>query len=187
MNKHYFRSSSKQQQGVALLVVLVLLLLVTLLGLAAMRGTLLQERMSMNIYARGVAFQAAEAALRQAENRASTLSQGVFNGIANGACIDGLCKPNPATGTSALETVSNFWGGNSGYSTVATAFEGISPRYVIEQYGRYSFDIGETIVAPDAQSQGAPTASEYNVYRITVRSLAPDGAEVILQSMFRAP
>ncbi len=180
-------NSAKRQRGVALLVVLMLLLVVTLLGLAAMRGTLLQERMAMNVYARGVAFQAAEAALRQAENRASTLSQAVFNSVADGACSNGLCKP-AADGSAAWET-NGFWDqtGNTGYATVADPIDGIRPRYVIEQYGRYSLQVGDSTIAPDAQSQGSPTATAFNVYRITVRSKTPDGAEVLLQSMFRAP
>ena len=41
-------SGFRRQQGVALVVALVLLLIVTILGLASMRGTVLQERMSGN-------------------------------------------------------------------------------------------------------------------------------------------
>ena len=48
-----------RQRGVTLVVALMLLLAVTLLGLASMRGTGMQERMSANLYDRAIAFQAA--------------------------------------------------------------------------------------------------------------------------------
>lgn len=55
------------QRGSVLLVGLVLLLIITILSLTAMRTTALQERMSGNLRDRGIAFQAAEIALRQGE------------------------------------------------------------------------------------------------------------------------
>ena len=60
----------RTQAGASLLVVLILLLVMTLLGLAALRGTLLQERMSANLLDRNLNFQAAEAALREGEDLA---------------------------------------------------------------------------------------------------------------------
>ena len=52
------------QRGVALVVAMVLLLVATLIGLAASRGTVLQERMSSNSFDRSLAFQRSESALR---------------------------------------------------------------------------------------------------------------------------
>lgn len=60
-------SSIHRQSGISLIVVLMLLLVMTLLGLAVLRSTLLEERMSSNMYDRSLAFQAAEGALRDAE------------------------------------------------------------------------------------------------------------------------
>ncbi len=53
------------QQGSALIVALVFLLLMTLIGTATMQGTSQQEIMARNVLDRNLAFQAAEAALRQ--------------------------------------------------------------------------------------------------------------------------
>ena len=44
------------QRGVTLVIVLLLLLVVTILGLTAMRGTVMQERMSGNSASRSEAF-----------------------------------------------------------------------------------------------------------------------------------
>jgi len=56
------------QQGSVLIVSLILLLLLTLVGVAGMNMTSLEERMSGNYRDHEMAFQAAEAALVEAEN-----------------------------------------------------------------------------------------------------------------------
>jgi type IV pilus assembly protein PilX len=61
-----------QQNGAVLLVALIMLLLLTILGAAAMRDTNLQERMAGNMRDHNLAFQAAEAALRFAEQEVKT-------------------------------------------------------------------------------------------------------------------
>jgi type IV pilus assembly protein PilX len=80
-----------RQRGASLFVVLILLLVMTLLGLAALRGTLLEERMSANLYDRSLGFQAAEAALRFAEELAAAQPAG------DADCTNGICAtPAPA-------------------------------------------------------------------------------------------
>lgn len=61
-----FRSPSRQR-GVALYVALIMLLLLTLLGLAALQVTSMQERMTGNYRTFNLAFNRAEDALRQIE------------------------------------------------------------------------------------------------------------------------
>ena len=56
------------QRGAVLIISLIFLLLMTLVGVTAMQGTTMQERMSGNMQDRNVAFQASEAALRLGEN-----------------------------------------------------------------------------------------------------------------------
>lgn len=55
------------QQGTTLIVCLIFMLLLTIIGVGAMRSATLQERMAGNARDSNVAFQAAEAALRDAE------------------------------------------------------------------------------------------------------------------------
>lgn len=66
-------NSKRQQQGAVLLVALVMLLLLTLIGVASMRGTSLQENMASNLRDSNTSFQAAEAGLRAGERRAEEL------------------------------------------------------------------------------------------------------------------
>ena len=70
MNKRY--PSHKQQQGMSLLVVLILLVVMSILGVAVMRSSSMQERMAANLRDRSLATQAAEAALAAAQNYLNT-------------------------------------------------------------------------------------------------------------------
>jgi type IV pilus assembly protein PilX len=57
------------QKGVVLAVALIMLVLITLLAVSAMRTTIMEERMASNSRNDNIAFQLAETALRQAEER----------------------------------------------------------------------------------------------------------------------
>ncbi len=58
---------ARAQRGFSLIVGLIFLVAITLLGVIAMKNTLLQERMAGGMRDRSLAFQAAEAALRDAK------------------------------------------------------------------------------------------------------------------------
>jgi len=92
----------KYQSGIALPVGLMLLLIVTIVGISSYRTTVQEERQSGNMRKREVAFQAAEAALRDAERRTGLITdihQKVFqdNGgtslIDGEECLNGYCLP----------------------------------------------------------------------------------------------
>lgn len=168
--------AARQQQGVALIVVLLLLLVVTLIGLASMRGTLLQERMAGNVYARSEAFQSAEAVLREAEAFAMTMPV-----IPAAGCSDGVCAMALAGAAPAWQA-SGFWE-NGGFREAAEAIGEITPRYVVEDYGK-----AESAACTGSIDMSAPPCNDLKqVYRITVRSETPNGAEVLLQSTYEVP
>ncbi len=58
---------NRRQSGVVLVISLIMLLLLTLIGLSGMQSTILEEKMAGNMRDRNMAFQAAEAALQDAE------------------------------------------------------------------------------------------------------------------------
>lgn len=58
----------RSQQGVVLIVGLIMVLLISLIALAAIRGSGLQEAMVGNMRGRNLAFQAAESAVKDAED-----------------------------------------------------------------------------------------------------------------------
>ena len=59
----------RQQQGVALFISLVLLLVLTIIGVSSVQTTSLEVRMTRNAHDSTLAFQAAESALRDAEEQ----------------------------------------------------------------------------------------------------------------------
>lgn len=169
------------QRGAALIVVLLLLLVVTLLGLASLRSTLLQERMAGNVMARSGAFQVAEAVLREAEGFAASKPSPPGAGCANGVCARHVAsaeEPLPAW------EAANFWEtGGSGFRLAQADINGIRAQYVVEDYGK-----GADASCTASIDMSAPECEvETQIYRITVRSKAPDGAAVLLQSLFEVP
>ncbi len=86
-----------KQQGAVLVVSLILLLIMTLIGVSAMRTTILEEKMAGNYRDSNIAFQAAEAALRDAENDVICTGAGCrtspISGLNNfdSTCTAGLC------------------------------------------------------------------------------------------------
>lgn len=60
--------ATKREKGAALVVSLLFLLIMTIIGVAGMQATSLEEKMTGNMRDRSLAFQAAESALRSCEN-----------------------------------------------------------------------------------------------------------------------
>ena len=169
------RSRRRQQRGISLIVSLVLLVVVTLVGLASMRGVSLQARMSATTHDRSLAFQAAEAALREAEARTATAVAGNFP--ANG-CADGYCAA-PVSTDKARWLDDAFTGWKT--STAPAPAEAAVPEAIIETTG----------TAPNWATCGQEIPRLPNCdatrYRVSARSTADERAAVVLQSHFAIP
>ena len=168
------RGARRHQSGVSLIVVLLLLVIVTLLGIASLRGAIMQERMAANTTARSMSFQVAEGGLRQAEviARDGTIT------FPSAGCTAGRCKD----ATWMADT--GFWtsGGYQTGSAVSIGSSSISPKFIIEDFGKTSISpVGNCI---DLSKPCMQSASQ-RVYRITSYAATPTGAEVILQSLYR--
>lgn len=172
-----FGASRRGQGGTALIIVLILLLLVTLLGLAGIRGALLEERMVANANARSAAFQVAEAALREGEAKAMQKPPAPSSGCVNGVCV-------PAKGAAPAWQAANFWDTNSGWLVAGFTDKSIQARYVVEKYGE-----AEPPCTTSALDMSAdPCPPSVDVYRITTRAKNREtGTEVILQSLYQVP
>jgi len=155
-----------RQRGSALLVSLVFLLLLTMIGVAAIQDSTLQERMAGNTRDREVAFQAAEAGLRVAERYLQGAVVGPFEGNANGLFLAGS-SPNWQTSNST-----NWIKLPNGALSIVSA----QPEYVIEEVSQTGmFGLGAD--EPEEVSSS---------YRVTSRGYgaSPD-ARVVLQSTYR--
>lgn len=180
-----FKPAGKQR-GITLVVVLLLLIVVTLLGLAALRGTVMQERMSGNVAARAIAFQAAEAVLREAESYAADPGR---PDVPNTGCTNGLCAM-PAPGTASAWETDTFWTTGAGYriSNVETAADSDVDlaRYVIEDIGEAEALVGDCTSDIDLSVTDCVSTAVGRYYRITVMSRMNNGTEVMLQSTYQA-
>jgi type IV pilus assembly protein PilX len=176
-----------RQRGITLVVVLLLLVIVTLLGLAAMRGTVMQERMSGNAAARAIAFQAAEAVLREAESYAADPAR---PDVPAAGCSGGLCA-QPAIGAASAWETDTFWATGSGYR--ASNLEADPDRdvqllrYVIEDMGEAGTLTGSCTSDIDLSVSDCSSSVVGRYYRVTVLSRMANGTEVILQSTYQAP
>nr|WP_159016282.1 PilX N-terminal domain-containing pilus assembly protein [Lysobacter profundi] len=178
-------SRPQTQRGVALAVVLILLLVMTLLGLASLRGTLMEERMSANQVDRSLSFQAAEAALREGEAVAAGKPTLPGGGVVGSGCLNGLCaKPDPAVVTPVWQDPTVWASAPS--AVVNLGNKTATPKYIVELLADDVPPHGSCTtsgdVSPDAECSGTERR-----YRITARSDAADRAQVMLQSIYAVP
>jgi type IV pilus assembly protein PilX len=178
------------QRGVALVVALILLIVITLVGLAAVRGTIMQQKMASNLYDRQIAFQSAEAAMRAAAQLIAS-TPGIVARNCQAASVVCLANPfdDPNLAASSIYTVAV--GTGTGQFTAGKVAQG-QPQYVVENMGNWhdpSTSTGYNQTANSAQygAQGTSTTAIY--YRITARSGDPatvgDRAVVVLQAMIK--
>ena len=161
------------QRGIVLVMVLMFLVVLTLLGMAAMRGTLLEERMAGNSRDRDLAFQASEAALRAGEaDLALAILPAPF--VAGTAYA-----PRIADGTqTAYWQTTHDWDGES--TQLAAAPEGTAeaPRYVIEELS--------VTAASGGGGLGMGALGDEGVYRVTARGVGSNpNTVVILQAIYQ--
>lgn len=167
------------ESGVALIIALIMVVIMSLLGLAGVRMILQEEKMVGYTYDRTLTFQAAEAALRQAENGidqvhpepavgnpCSNFASGIFNVQ--------TCPP-PEAGAATPRWMDTGFTGWADASAVGTGSLAITPQYFVEYLGS-GFPCS---MDPSA----APLCKRY---RITARAGGNGRAEVMVQSLYAA-
>jgi type IV pilus assembly protein PilX len=182
---------------------LVLLLALTLLGLAAMQNTALEERMAGNLRSESLAFQSAEAALREgeiwlasqpakpvAELRASSDDPLVW--LENGpAAVDAEGNVKPELVPTILGLWWQFWSPDKSWAAHADEY-GNDLAFVTDANGNYlnlprpRYVIEEYKLVKDSLTVGLQqdyTGSQR--YRLTARGVDPaNRSAVILRSVF---
>jgi type IV pilus assembly protein PilX len=170
----------RNQRGMALFISLVLLLVLTIIGVSAVQTSTLETRMARNEHDVLLAFQAAESALRDAEDFLETVvTTTVFTAGGNNGLWDmpDLGEPNRWNDPA-------IWGG--GGSVVAPTDVGAvvadPPRYFIEhiasierEENAYQIDDPYAVTATD----------RVEIFRITALGTGgTDNARVMLQSTY---
>lgn len=188
--RHFGSSGHAGQHGVALVVALVLLMVITLVGLAAVRGTIMQQKMAANQFDRQIAFQGAEAAMRAAADMVAANPSFVARNCQSPSVV---CPANPFNdvnlGASNIHSVAT--GTSTGQFTASTTAAS-QPQFVIENMGNWhdpSSSTGFNQTANSAQRGAQGTSTTAIFYRVTARSGDPavvgDRAVVVLQAMIK--
>lgn len=169
------------QQGAVLVISLIMLLLLTLIGVAGMQATTLEENMAGNMRDSNQAFQAAESALKAGETAAATIAPTIIcpsaaNPIGYYLPYDVDCNGVPET-TPVWENAT-IWSDNTKSIPYTGSLSNVSasPHFIIEDLG--------------AQCASAtlpcPAADQRHNYRVTARATgATTNAAVMLQSIFQ--
>jgi type IV pilus assembly protein PilX len=167
---------------------LVALLLLTILGVAGLQVSTMEERMAANARRRDIAFHAADSALRAGETWLRSTTPAQLRALTF-ACADsnGLYLGNCGGGKPLWESLEagNAWTDSSRARLVvdwpSTATE-VKPSYIVEQVQRGGV-LNDNLEIPRSQPDAV-------MYRITARGAGPGqtpDAYSIVQSTFKKP
>lgn len=165
---------ARRQRGAILVTSLLLLLVLTILGVAMMKMTNMQERMAGNTRDLNLALQASEAALRDAETRIFALPAGWDTFTATAGCI--YCQkywlPVDIDDPARFDWPANAQEfGANGTKEFTNLPE--DPRFVVEDAGW----VGDTILTDETEGR--------RFFTITARSTGATGqTNTVLQSTF---
>jgi len=160
-----------RQKGSVLLLSLIMLLLLTLVAVAGMQGTILQERMTGNLRDRDLAFQAAEAGLRQAEAFIRNNPATVYGNSSGLYQVNNANRPDWRTRT--------ITAGN-GAITYVGDFPGVAaqPTYYIEEIS--------TLQPAGTETEAGTAVPPSPYFRITsLGTGGSDSTSVVLNTVFR--
>tara|TARA_Y100000310_G_scaffold217218_1_gene218282 strand:+ start:2154 stop:2702 length:549 start_codon:yes stop_codon:yes gene_type:complete len=167
----------KRQEGWVLVIGLVVLVMLTIIAMALMRSTLLEEKMAGATRESNLSFQAAESALRAAEKYVDDQPASTFENTSGGIYAEDATEPAPFATTTNWKSAAREYGSN---------LAGVNdrPRYMIKKL---------RVVHPE----GSLNISGYGdtnltqpstIFRITARgtggSDTSGGAQIILRSHY---
>ncbi len=165
-----------RQEGATLIVSLLILIVLTLIGITAMSTSGLEEKMAGNSRDLNLAFQAAEAALKDAEEFIRT---GIASTTAFDGSIAGLYPPVTENNPPPDYFDSAVWTSARNYSGTIDGVKA-QPKYIIELVGTMGAD--DINIAGYGESSGA---GEITTFRITARGTGgTNEAAVILQTYY---
>ena len=174
----------RKQRGVVLIIALVLLFTLTLIAVSSMGTSRLEQQMTANMRDRQIAFQAAEAALREGENyvQNTALTAGNFDAACTGGqCLCTSTMPGGCTIEYWTDPGLSVWTTTNKYkSYVGNGIQlGSQPaRYIIEY-------MGQSCSPATIQSNGGCLPADPYMYRITALGFGQTSdAKVMLQSTY---
>ena len=163
---------SPRQDGMVLITGLIFMVVLTLIVVASMRTTLLEERMAGNARDTDLAFQAAEAALRAGEE------------VLNSASLEEFTSTSPAY-LSVDTRMDTYWRDTHDWSADAEAVTGTitgvsaAPRFVIEE-------LSAIAAAGNESLKGTAPLPDSSIFKVTARGVGGNPSTVVvLQSTYQ--
>lgn len=173
-----------RERGSVLVISLVILLVLTLLGIGGMSTTIMQEKMVGNTRERERAFQATEAALRDAEDDVQSNIELQTPFSPN--CTGGYCEP--AISDRDVWEDSSLVDWDSGANVIEYGFK-TSPDAIVEGVGRqpgYIVERLQVVTVGESLISSAPPSSGNQWYRITAKGYGrTENAKAMAQSVYR--
>lgn len=174
--------AAARQQGAVLVFCLLFLTILTLMAVTGMETAVVEERMAGNVQDYNQAFQAAEAALVQAERWLATRTVLPAASATGASSVWSLDAPDATANARGWwqERAAAWWGTN-GVAVAGLDVVNSQPRYVIEEF--FTSTSGQSLTIGTGEQ-----VSTRVVHRITARGTgASDNAEVLLQSTYVRP
>ncbi len=171
------RALSHTQGGAVLIVGMMMVLLMTVVALGAIRGSGMQEQMVGNMRDRQLAFQAAEAALRDGESVIEPSANFVTGNWASSGLYNNLPTWTP------YHMVANWspseWQSRSAPASTPVGDLAAPPRYLVERID-YSCSSGSA-----ADIEFVPDRDPDVIYRVSSRGVGGSAnAAAVLQSTY---
>lgn len=173
---------STHERGMILIVAMVMVLLMTIIGLAAIRGSGLQERMAGNVRDLQMRFQAAEAGLRAGEQRLEVVNDDAL------PQFDVPGVPGFLTNRNMAGLAPVFSWNQAQWDEFGLPFEvelnmPLEPLFVVEE-----ITVHPSVLAA-ADGSGVDAESQDNIppritYRVTSR-YGVDGQAIAVQSIYK--
>lgn len=191
----------KNQQGAALAVGLILLLIITLMGYAAMKGTMLQEKMAAGLHNRSLAMAGANSAVRAGESflynlidstnsvqAAGTPNGSLFNLYSQLSSLNDRTAPvNPIVEEFKQRNWTSSAGTVHANDFTTSTYNGAlsqQPQYIIEEL---PYAIINDVSRDDSTIGGGVNEETQKVFLVTGKSASGDGRTIaLIQSMFTA-
>jgi len=173
MSHRVIPTPRRRQVGMSLIMGLLFLALLSLLGLAGMSVSSLEERMAGNTQDRTLAFNAAESSLRDCETVLQGASLPVFNGS------NGMYQPAALGSTPVWKSINWTAAGTTRVHATTPTGAAAAPRCIIEELPPQPNMGGSNSMAANKPLPDA------GIFRITARGVgAKPGTVVMLQSTY---
>ena len=197
--KKLYDNNPRGMAGASLVMVLIILTVVSLLGVAGIQISMMSERGARNDRDRQIAWQAAEAALIDAEfdifgpGNPNPARRKIFSDQTND---DAIFTEGCGTGGNNIGLCKLVNTGKPAWLTVDFTAEGNSaPTTKLGQYTGRSFSFGSSGIQPSKppryviepiEDPESPTKSKTYVYRVTAMGFGPRAeTQAVIQMIFR--